>query len=439
MSEDLRTFLHATSLAMSVGLMLMALGAQYLVNSTKHSVWWRFKRMASKLLGMCVRQARARGSTAGSSSHVDSYVNEQDIETAPRRVRDAAGYAVKAPVSPAQPSASASPSEVTSRRGRVERVQLRHQSLLSSWLIALILCFALSSAGYSILFLRGAYRWQRRPVVRLLDFLVASATTCLFCGMWVVAYKWYDSIPSISRYGRLFGVNSCLIRYPWVFFRWCEVMQVFTFLSLQLLLFVLPQALPDKSKLLNELSFYVLAGNAVFWLGSMTFLVALLHRVFEKSREAVAKGSARKPGPKAKAGRERAQSASTGARTERTMSTDSLERAVIEAEADADARGPAATDDGVSVARRSSAGEDASRGDDLLREYKRMQRTFTCTLIWAWILVSLAGFLLIGSVLYTPFKENLYITVSLLVITAELGASMLLFFVIYRPLVPSCC
>lgn len=104
--------------------------------------------------------------------------------------------------------AGAAPLSSRERRAQRRKVEREWSSLAS---IMLLLLFSINLFGYYVPFFLGVTRAERLWVQ---DLSMAFGTNSIFVGAWFFAYVWYINLPSLRLYGRLFGVDSVLIRHP---------------------------------------------------------------------------------------------------------------------------------------------------------------------------------------------------------------------------------
>lgn len=341
--------LHMVIFVLSIALFLLALGAVLLISSKDHSLWFRFKRWAAKMV-------KRRALSEAANSH-KSVVSSHTLATLPQE-----------------------------GEGRTVRVNIRRQSIFSSWLILWIIVFSLSTALFSSLnYFLSAYRWKRdMPSARLGEFALALSVCSLMACMWTIALKWYDSLPSFRRYGRLFGVNSVLIHHADAFKWWCKIWGVLSVILVMAAFFVVPQVHRVDREMADAVALYLTGAIVIVWLASMCFLIGLLDRVYLKMRMSL---EGQLPSPR--------------------------------------------------MSRGSTATEGESRVEALVNEYTRMRTTYWSLLLTSVLGVAIGLVMLIGSVHIQAMRENLYITFSVVAITGELAAGLVLYFVIFRPMLPN--
>jgi hypothetical protein len=104
--------------------------------------------------------------------------------------------------------AGAAPLSSRERRAQQSKVERERFSLAS---ILLLLLFSINVLAYYVPFFLGVTRAERLWVQ---DLALAFGTNSIFVGVWFFAYVWFTNLPSLRLYGRLFGVDSVLIRHP---------------------------------------------------------------------------------------------------------------------------------------------------------------------------------------------------------------------------------
>lgn len=71
--------------------------------------------------------------------------------------------------------------------------------------------YAVSSLAYVVPFFLGRFRWEVNWVQ---DSALAWMASSLLLGAWFWFYIWYENLPSLRLYGKLFNVQNVLIRRP---------------------------------------------------------------------------------------------------------------------------------------------------------------------------------------------------------------------------------
>ena len=86
------------------------------------------------------------------------------------------------------------------KSSRTQRHQIQLQNMLSVYVIGLFCSFGLCFMVYEGITFAGVYRYDTGGAARVQDFTVAMGCSTCLLALWAIAYKWYDSLPSIQRY-----------------------------------------------------------------------------------------------------------------------------------------------------------------------------------------------------------------------------------------------
>jgi hypothetical protein len=194
---SLQRALWITNIAMSAVVLLAAAGGLVFL-----AFFWDFAPPALRRgptalahFGSRSKHSHAGGkkSSSGSSNELPSAWPSPPISNAPPNSTDA--------VAPEPINRS----EQKLRRRKLNRQRITLMSLL------LLVFFGGSMLIYYVPFLFGQTRaghfWYQ-------DLAGACATNSLFIALWFFFWTWYGNLPSLRLYGRLFGVDSVLIRRP---------------------------------------------------------------------------------------------------------------------------------------------------------------------------------------------------------------------------------
>ncbi|CAK9031549.1 Uncharacterized protein SCF082_LOCUS19682, partial [Durusdinium trenchii] len=378
---DLKQVLWWVAFCMSLLMMILSFAALVLISTRQYGTWWQFKRFVWR----CIHKLPLRGqrsntlASKGSSGVVE--VNSKDRSS----WRDSMLSSKAARLPPI---------------ARVLRIKIQFQNLLSFGVVLMFFCSGMALAVYEGLQLNGVSRAEESPAVHLADFSLASTTTLFFLGLWLVAFKWYDSLPNLRRVGRLFEVNSLLIQNPNAFKHWCRFCSLLTGAFLNALFWVVPLIDPNLRDRANRISFFAMLVALAVWLLSMILLVSLLLSVFSKSHRFL-----------------------------------SDHEAAFELSDTKPPSGRGRSNTGGTV---SSMGSFGSPETLFSQEYHRMKVTLGCTLLWTVVLGLFGCALLLGTLFLEPFMRNIYVVFSGLAIAGSAGSMILLYYVIFRPIVPCC-
>lgn len=102
-----------------------------------------------------------------------------------------------------------SPSEILRRRHRRRQIRKRQRWTFLSLLLFLI--WSLGAIIYYSSYLAGHYHYSK---VWYQDLGMTMSAGSIFSGLWAFFYIWYQQLPSLRLYGKLFDVDSILIRRP---------------------------------------------------------------------------------------------------------------------------------------------------------------------------------------------------------------------------------
>jgi len=379
-NEALRGRIQRASLGLSLVLLVVSLCALWLVSSIRESPWDRMKR-AWRLYVMRRQEERASRIRENNEEEGGALVDAADTE-----------------------KGTAEKSKKT-REGRALRLGLRQQGVLSFWLIVCIFSFAVSAFVYEAILIFGdAYRWQSAtPKANMLDLSVAISSTFMFLALWVAALKYYQTLPNIRQYGRLFGINSLLVRHPKLYVQWCYLCATLTAATVMGCMFFFPLAEPSRQKSFDKFGLLALATSLWVWLVSLTFLVVLLVRVFKEAEKSMSQEA--KPTQLRKERRESVET-SNSPKTETTRRTDG----------------------GTPISERKNG---------MLVQFRRLRRTLLQALFLAYVFVAFGSITLLLCAFFELFQRNMYIVFSVVALTSGLGLLLVLYFAIFRPLLPT--
>lgn len=287
------------------------------------------------------------------------------------------------------------------------RMNINAQHLLSFWLLVFIKVFAICVIiAESALLFGTSSSWEiPGPKRNFLSFLYATATSSLVMSGHIVLYKWYGSLPNIRHYGKLFGINTFLVRHPDAL-KYIMLSSGFVTVFLVFLFFlILPVCRPNEIYRWNDGGFSTLAVSAILWAIYFTFLSSLLLRVYHEAKKTVL----------------RRKTVGFGSFAGGHGSFASIAIAMPKGRHAANPQ---------HVSSGSSSGTDP---DIVLRkEFASIRFTLYGTLIMSIFGVCIAAILLIGSVAIEELRRNLYIAYGMLNIFGELGAVGLMYFVVFR-------
>ena len=160
---------------------------------------------------------------------------------------------------------------------RAKRKSIRERAILLT--CALFLLYGLACVGYYVPMLKGSFRADGYFGI---DFACFISVTSIFSGVWLLAYLWFSSLPSIQLYGKLFGIRSVLIENPDMY-HWVTVVNVVLIVFMGFLLVLLiPQAAPEARPACNSLLLWCY----FFWLSVCSVfinaMVVITYRLFEQ-------------------------------------------------------------------------------------------------------------------------------------------------------------
>jgi hypothetical protein len=204
---SLQRALWIANIAMSAVVLLVAVGGLVFL-----IFFWDFapdslRRGSSALAHF---GGRSKHSHAGGKSKSSGSSNESPSGWPSPRSNDAPPSSTDAVVVVAAPALADTPEPLNRSEQKLRRRKLNRQriTLLSLLLLAI---WGGCMIIYYVPFLFGKTRaghfWYQ-------DLAAACATNSLFVALWFFFWTWYSNLPSLRLYGRLFGVDSVLIRRP---------------------------------------------------------------------------------------------------------------------------------------------------------------------------------------------------------------------------------
>ncbi|GBG28661.1 Hypothetical Protein FCC1311_048822 [Hondaea fermentalgiana] len=101
------------------------------------------------------------------------------------------------------------PNESLRSKRRTKQIRKRQRWTFLS--MTLFLAWSFGAIMYYLSFLAGNYRYDSFFAQ---DFGMCLSATSIFAGLWAFFLIWFQQLPSLRLYGKLFGVESLLIRRP---------------------------------------------------------------------------------------------------------------------------------------------------------------------------------------------------------------------------------
>ncbi|GBG27845.1 Hypothetical Protein FCC1311_040682 [Hondaea fermentalgiana] len=242
----------------------------------------------------------------------------------------------------------------------------------------------------------GVYKWQpRSPARDLLEASYAIAGSALIISGHIVSYKWYQSLPSIRRYGALFGINPLLVKYPFVLKAITLFSSVASVACLVTFILVLPIVEPERTETWAVATLGTLCGAVLSWGFNITYLTHLLLRIYRRAKWTILR------------------------RSTLNVQVHSLSSQGIHF--------------GHAGRVALSIAKDSNEPDAVIyREFRSMRTILYGVLIMVGSGTLIISVLLLGSIFILEMQESLYITFSLVVICCELGALGLIYFAVFR-------
>jgi hypothetical protein len=198
---SLQRALWIANIAMSAVVLLVAVGGLVFL-----IFFWDFappslRRGSSALAHFGGKKSKSSGSSSASPS---GWPSPRSNDAPPSSTDAVVVVAAPAPALGDTPEPlNRSEQKLRRRKLNRQRITLLSLLLLAIWGGCMII--------YYVPFLFGKTRagqfWYQ-------DLAAACATNSLFVALWFFFWTWYSNLPSLRLYGRLFGVDSVLIRRP---------------------------------------------------------------------------------------------------------------------------------------------------------------------------------------------------------------------------------
>jgi hypothetical protein len=153
---------------------------------------------------------RSKHSHAGGKKSASGSSNESPSAWPSSPVSNSPPDSTDAVVAVAAPALADAPEPINRSEQKLRRRKLNRQRItLLSLLLLVIWGGCMEIYYWPFLFgqTRAGHFWYQ-------DLAAACATNSLFVALWFFFWTWYGNLPSLRLYGRLFGVDSILIRRP---------------------------------------------------------------------------------------------------------------------------------------------------------------------------------------------------------------------------------